>query len=74
MSISLTPELERFILAKVESGRYDSSSEVVREALHLLDERERAIAEFNLILGQRLASLNKRKRSNPASARTHAKI
>lgn len=41
MNISLTPALERFILEKVASGRYASASEVVREALRVLQERER---------------------------------
>ena len=41
MNVSLTPELERFIREKVDSGRYQSSSEVVREALRPLEERER---------------------------------
>ena len=43
ISISLTPELVELIKAKVESGRYSSTSEVVREALRLLeraDQRE----------------------------------
>lgn len=41
MNVSLTPELEQFIREKVDSGRYHSSSEVVREALRLLEEHER---------------------------------
>lgn len=40
MNISITPELEKFIAAKVDSGMYQSASEVVREALRLLSERE----------------------------------
>jgi antitoxin ParD1/3/4 len=36
MTVSLTPELEKFVSAKVGSGRYNSASEVVREALRLL--------------------------------------
>lgn len=40
MNISLTPELEQFVRNKVESGRYLSASEVVREALRLLEERD----------------------------------
>lgn len=41
MNVSLTPELEQFVHAKVKSGRYLSASEVVREALRLLEERDR---------------------------------
>ena len=41
MNVSLTKELEAFIERKVESGLYGSSSEVVREALRLLIERDR---------------------------------
>lgn len=36
MNVSLTPELEKMIREKVSSGLYNSSSEVVREALRLL--------------------------------------
>ena len=36
MNISLTPELEQYINAKVKSGMYTSASEVVRESLRLL--------------------------------------
>jgi antitoxin ParD1/3/4 len=41
MNVSLTPELERLVSRRVASGRYGSASEVVREALRLLEERER---------------------------------
>ncbi len=40
MNVSLTPELEQFVYDKVKSGRYLSASEVVREALRLLEERD----------------------------------
>ena len=40
MNISLTPELEEFVNRKVESGRYQSASEVVRDGLRLLVERD----------------------------------
>ena len=35
MNISLTPELENAVRQKVESGLYNNSSEVIREALRL---------------------------------------
>ena len=41
MNISLTPELEKLVRAKVKSGRYLSGSEVMREALRLLEERDK---------------------------------
>jgi antitoxin ParD1/3/4 len=41
MNVSLTPELERLVQSKVRSGRYLSASEVVREGLRLLEERDR---------------------------------
>ena len=37
MNVSLTPELERLIHQKVQSGMYSSAREVVQEALHLLN-------------------------------------
>jgi antitoxin ParD1/3/4 len=41
MNVSLTPALEDFVNQKVSSGRYGSASEVVREALRLLEDRDR---------------------------------
>ena len=40
MNVSLTPELEQLVAEKVESGRYTSASEVIREALRLLEEHD----------------------------------
>jgi antitoxin ParD1/3/4 len=40
MNVSLTPELEAFIDARVRSGFYHSASEVIREALRLLAEQD----------------------------------
>lgn len=45
LNVSLTDELVNFVKAKVESGRYASSSEVVRDALRLLEKRDREEAE-----------------------------
>ncbi len=41
MNVSLTPELEQLVNNKVKSGFYQTASEVVREALRLLNERDR---------------------------------
>lgn len=41
LNVSLTPELEELISTKVASGRYLSASEVVRDGLRLLEERDR---------------------------------
>jgi len=40
MDINLTPDLEQLVQSKLKSGRYTSASEVVREALRLLDQRD----------------------------------
>lgn len=40
MNISLTPELEKLVQEKVASGLYHSASEVIREGLRLLKERD----------------------------------
>lgn len=41
MNVSLTPELENLVSQKVKTGRYTTASEVVREALRLLDDYDR---------------------------------
>lgn len=40
MTVSLTPQLDRFVREQVASGKYASSSEVVRAGLRLLAEQE----------------------------------
>src|ERR1700685_4591448 len=42
LNVSLTPELEQFVQSRVASGRFQTASEVVREGLRLLEERELA--------------------------------
>ena len=73
MNVSLTPELEEFVSTKVQTGRYNSASEVVREALRLLEEHDLArttqLAEFNRELGRRLAGLDRGEVVDPAAAR-----
>jgi antitoxin ParD1/3/4 len=40
MNVSLTPELEQLVNQKVQTGRYTSASEVIREGLRLLERRD----------------------------------
>jgi antitoxin ParD1/3/4 len=39
-NVNLTPELEDFVVANVESGRFENASEVVRAALRSLEREE----------------------------------
>ena len=50
MNVSLTEELASYVEAKVSGGRYTSSSEVVREALRLMEKVEQQEAKkLNLL-------------------------
>ncbi|HEY8698871.1 MAG TPA: type II toxin-antitoxin system ParD family antitoxin [Rhizomicrobium sp.] len=40
MNVSLTPQLEKLVQQKVDSGLYNNASEVIREALRLMKESE----------------------------------
>jgi len=40
-NVNLTPELDRFVLKRVKSGRFENASEVVRTALRTLEREER---------------------------------
>lgn len=51
MNISLTPELEKFVQDKVNSGMYTSASEVIRESLRLLH-------TYDDLQAQRIKQLN----------------
>jgi len=46
--ISLTPELESRVKAKVETGLYNNASEVIREALRFMETHEDWILEVKL--------------------------
>ena len=53
MNVSRTAELENLVHSKVKSGRYLSASEVIREGLRLLEERD-------LLFELRLADLQQK--------------
>lgn len=73
MNVSLTPELERFVEAKVESGRYTSASEVVREALRLLEDQEQIRREqqaiFHRELEHRMETMDRGRFADPEVVR-----
>jgi len=56
MNVSLTPELEQYIRTKVDSGRYLSASEVVREALRLLEQKEKQLEDLRVEIQKGLDS------------------
>lgn len=80
MNISLTPELERFVLNKVSSGMYTSASEVIRESLRLLhthdDLQSQRIQELNQAIDIGLQQLNDGKKipAHESYGRMKAKI
>jgi antitoxin ParD1/3/4 len=78
MNVSLTPKLEEFVARKVDSGRYTSASEVVREALRLLEESDQArslqLATFRQELGQRLAALDRGEFLDSETVRARLKL
>jgi len=63
MNISLTPELERLVSEKVQTGRYASASEVIREGLRLLEEqdqlKQRRLAEVRQKIDRGLEQLDR---------------
>ena len=63
MNVNLTPELERLVHRRLKTGLYNSASEVVREALRLMDAHDRArdaqLSRFQARLDSGLASLGR---------------
>ena len=56
MNVSLTPELETLIHDKVSNGRYTSASEVVREALRLMEERDQMQELYKASIREKIAA------------------
>jgi antitoxin ParD1/3/4 len=55
LSITLPPEMASFIRQKVDSGLYGSNSEIIREALRGLRERERRLERLDTAIAQGMA-------------------
>jgi antitoxin ParD1/3/4 len=47
MNVSLGVQWEQFVNEKVESGRYQTASEVLRDGLRLLEQREKALRSIS---------------------------
>ena len=62
-NVNLTADLERFVLSKVKSGRYENASEVVRAALRTLERDER---EYEAKLAGLRAAIDEGDASGPA--------
>ncbi|MDR3495418.1 MAG: type II toxin-antitoxin system ParD family antitoxin [Ancalomicrobiaceae bacterium] len=52
LNVSLPEELVSYVKTKVSTGRYTSSSEVIREALRLMEKQEQADGERLRLLQQ----------------------
>jgi antitoxin ParD1/3/4 len=63
MNISLTPDLQKFVHDKVQSGLYTSASEVIRESLRLLntyDElHKKRLKDLNQAINEGMVQLEK---------------
>ena len=55
ISADLGPQLERFVAKLVETGRYNSKSEVLREGIRLIQERETRLSVLDQALARGLA-------------------
>lgn len=59
MNVSLTPELERLVNNKLRTGMYQTASEVIREGLRLLKERDERLAALRREIGVGLKQLDR---------------
>jgi antitoxin ParD1/3/4 len=55
LSITVPPEMATFIRQKVESGLYSSNSEIIREALRSMMERDRRIERLDTAIAKGIA-------------------
>jgi len=71
MSISLTPDQERFIQAKLQIGKYRSAEEILELALRLLDEYEQSEGDWVEDVRQKInAAIEASKHTPPVDGET----
>jgi antitoxin ParD1/3/4 len=54
-SVDLGPQLERLVAKLVKSGRYNSRSEILREGVRLVQERESKLAALDAAIARGIA-------------------
>ena len=70
-NVNLTDERDRFVLEKVESGRYENASEVVRAALRTL---ERAEQQYDAKLAALRTAIDEGDASGVAEGNVFARV
>lgn len=70
-NVNLTNELDRFVLAKVKSGRYENASEVIRAALRTLERDEQ---EYQAKLAALRAAIDEGDASGIAKSNVFARV
>ncbi|ARM89499.1 addiction module antidote protein [Rhizobium sp. CIAT894] len=54
-SVNLGQQLENYVNELVKSGRYHTRSEVLREGVRLVEEREKRLTALDLAIGRGIA-------------------
>jgi len=57
-SYTLGQHFEAFVQAQLASGRYNNASEVLRDALRLMEDRERRLAALDTAIARGLADID----------------
>ena len=70
-NVNLTDELDRFVLKKVGSGRYENASEVVRAALRTLEREEQ---QYEAKLAALRAAIDEGDASGDAGTNVFARV
>ena len=57
-SYTIGKHFEAFVQAQLASGRYNNASEVIRDALRLMEDRERRLAALDVAIERGMADIN----------------
>ena len=57
-SYTLGKHFEAFVQAQLASGRYNNASEVIRDALRLMEDRERKLTALDIAIERGMADIN----------------